>query len=257
MYVEGLTTEWHAKGFEKPESAAQDWTGHVYVSNMPGGPTGTGGYLSRLDEEGRFLKQRFIEGLDAPKGIEITPGHDLLVCDLSVVRIYDTLNGKKHLDLPIPGAKFLNGIAWDGADTFYVSDTETGLIMEFTGKDRNPSVFLEIEAPNGLVFDPKRKLLYVALWEDRAIAIVNERGEKQFIRSDRFENLDGIAILPNGSIAVSDWTRGNLYVVNREGEVSTIASGLKNPADINLSIEGTSLFVPEMGAGIVRSFIIQ
>lgn len=256
MYCGALMTEWVAGGFETPESAAQECTKerYIYVSNMPGGPRGTGGYLSLLSETGRVIRRKAITGLNAPKGIEITPCHDLLVCDLNTVRVYSVLSGKKLVDIPIPGSRFLNGIAWDWGERYFASDTETNRIYVF-GKDAVPKVYAEIQSPNGLFYDRRRRLLYVALWEPGGIGILDERKRLRTIRGG-FRNLDGIAVLKNGWILTSDFASGEIRLAKPGGRPAAIISGLANPADINLSIDGELLLVPEFGANQVRAFLV-
>lgn len=67
-----LTEVWRADGFKMPESAAYDpSSGAFFVSNInsPQFQANGEGYVSLVDPLGRLVVEKFVDGLNAPKGM--------------------------------------------------------------------------------------------------------------------------------------------------------------------------------------------
>ncbi|MEO2064920.1 MAG: ATP/GTP-binding protein, partial [Desulfurobacteriaceae bacterium] len=97
------------QGFKTPESA-QCYEGKVYVSNvgnLPPDAKDGDGYIALVSKDGKILNDKFITGLNAPKGITFCSGK-LFVTDIDRVVVADPERGRILKEVPIKGAKFLN-----------------------------------------------------------------------------------------------------------------------------------------------------
>ena len=107
-------------GFETPESVIHDAaTDTYYVSNISGSPAEADGkgFISKLSPEGTIIKLKWIDGLDAPKGMTVV-ADTLWVTDIDKVRKFDTKTGKSLGIVEIKGASFLNDLASGGGLIF-------------------------------------------------------------------------------------------------------------------------------------------
>ena len=85
--------------------------------------------------------------------------------------------------------------------------------------------------------------------------------QKRLITTSPLGHLDGIESLGNGSFVVSDWMAGKVFrVTERPGmatQVEELLSGIKGAADIGLSLDGRTLFLPEMGDSRVSAWWLE
>lgn len=118
------TKLWEASGFQNPESALPDIAGGIlYVSNVAGGPVDKdgNGYISKLTLDGKVTTEKWVSGLDAPKGLALAGGK-LYVADIDQLVEIDTANGTISARYPAAGSKFMNDTAADGEGRIYVTD---------------------------------------------------------------------------------------------------------------------------------------
>ena len=127
-------------GLSTPESVAHDANADVYlVTNIAGSPFEADGegFVSRIAPDGTMLELRWIDGLNAPKGIAIS-GDTIAIADLTAVRRFDRATGAVRDVIPIEGATFLNDVAAGPDGSFFVSDSgmrPAGDGIEPTGTD--------------------------------------------------------------------------------------------------------------------------
>jgi sugar lactone lactonase YvrE len=255
------------KGLAQPESAYYDPTSNViYVSNVQGVPNEKDGkgYISRVGLDGKLLTERWVDGLNAPKGMR-SLGNQLFVTDIDAVVTIDIKAGKITNRLTIEGAKFLNDIAIDGDGTLYVSDMLASTVHQI--KNSKATLFLtakECPHPNGLLVHDNE--LIVASWGEEldpntfgvkklgkllsfTLTDNGEHKAKQMteLTKQPLGNLDGLENDGSGGYYVSDWIAGKVWHVTADGNADLILQGLKNSADIGLIESKSMLLVPRMG----------
>ncbi|RKQ61797.1 hypothetical protein C7457_1244 [Thermovibrio guaymasensis] len=229
------------QGFKTPESA-QCYKGKVYVSNvgnLPPDAKDGDGYIALVSKDGKILNDKFITGLNAPKGITFCSGK-LFITDIDRVVVADPERGRILKGVPIKGAKFLNDAACYRGKVF-VSDTQTNSIYTVDSENYSVKLYIKshkLEGPNGLAFTKDGKLI-VASWGGGKLIEV-DGGIK--VLASGFENLDGVAISKDGTIFFSDFSAGKIYAY-KDGRVFTVAQGLTSPADIGYC--RGELLVPE------------
>ena len=251
---------WALEGFEAPESAYFDKTrGVLYVSNVGGEPLAKdgNGYISRVDPEGRILDAKWIDGLEAPKGL-VSDGTTLYVSDIDRLVAIDIDSGEITGTWAAEGAIFLNDTAIDEAGHVYVSDMITEKIHVLA--DGELSVLVEgedLQHPNGL--NMLNGKLLVAPWgrdlqEDFTTKIggylvtvdVESGSVAPLGTDDPIGNLDGLEPDGKGGWMVSDWIAGAVYRVAADGSKTMLVDLNMGSADIEYIPERSLLIVPMM-----------
>jgi hypothetical protein len=237
------------EGLQTPESVLVDeQTAAAYVSNIvpsAEGPWADDGnaFISLLKPSGKMdtLKWRASTPqapLNAPKGLCLLKG-DLYAADNSRVACFSEGGGFRQI--AVPGAKMLNDMADDGADA-YVSDTATGRIWRL-GKP--PKVVAEVPSANGITFHRGRML--AVSWEQHEVYEVDPEGgkpPKPLGLAKNFRNLDGIEVLDDGTILVSDFTANKVYAISPDRKTVRVLIEVRTPADIGLARRAGLLYVP-------------
>lgn len=246
---------WLAQGFSAPEGVARAPDGGYYISNVGGEETAGDGYVSKVAEDGSVLVERFIDGLDGPKGMAVHEGF-LIVADETLVRIFDADTGESLDAAEIEGAKFLNdATVWQ--DDVFVSDSGTGRIWRFTGT----SIDLwregdDLAGVNGLLGDGER-LLITTMTSGSLIEATIDGGWKTI--ASGMIDADGVGIVPEaagGGYLVSAWP-GEIWHVANDGSKSSIlntreAGILQN----DLTILDDVVIVPNWEPGTVTAWRI-
>ena len=255
------------EGLETPESVLPSADGQAaWVSNVvlkQGGPwTDDGvGYISRLStpDEIETLKWRAEAGsakLNAPKGLCMAAGSVWAADNGKVVRF--PLEGPKGGEaVAVPGAKRLNDMATDG-EAAWVSDIATGKIHRLTAAAGHTRTIDGPAAINGITFHDGA--MYAVSWGEHEIYEVDPSGEeapRPFGLADHFQNLDGIEVLGDGSMIVSDFTGGKVSVVTPDRKNVYTLVEMQTPADIGLDRRGKRLYVPSLQGDFINVYKLR
>lgn len=119
------TELWRTTGFSSPESVDWDSTAGVfYVSNMGKDPMAKDGdgYIAIMGADGAIKTDKWVTGLDAPKGLA-TVGGKLYTADLDQLVEIDTATGSVSNRYPAKGAVLLNDVTAAPDGRIFVSDT--------------------------------------------------------------------------------------------------------------------------------------
>ncbi len=243
--------EWELSGFDNPESALPDpEAGVIYVSNVAGKPheKDGNGFISKISLDGKMIADKWVTGLDAPKGLEIVDER-LYVADVDTLVEIDLTDGKVIARHVAPGSKILNDVSADAEGRVYVSDWAGNAIWRLA--DGQFEKWLEtdrLQNPNGLLIESDK--LVVAAWgamnlEDFSTKVpgrlmtvsladktITELGDKPI------GNLDGIEPFDGESYIVTDWVAGKVFQITRAGEAKEILALTQGSADLGY-ISGT------------------
>ncbi len=232
-------------GFRVPESALPvgDW---VFVSNIDSDPQGYWtddgvGSIVVMSPDGELLDDPFLEGLDAPKGMCLLDD-TLYVADNT--RVLVVTEGELGEPICPEGAKRLNDMATDG-EFVYVSDTLGGAIYRIA-PDGEVTQLKAPESPNGIAFFEGR--MFAVSWDLHEVYEVDPTGSEDpqpFGLAEHFTNLDGIVVLEDGTILVSDFTGGKVSAISPDQQTVTTLLELESPADIGLDSLTNRLYVPQ------------
>ncbi len=252
--VPALEKLWVRDGFSAPEGVAAAPAGGYFISNVSGegGDKDGEGWVSRISEAGDVLEARFVDGMNAPKGMAVL--NDVLyVSDIDTVRRFALPGGEALGDIPIDGARFLNdATAWNGA--VYVSDSSTGRIHRINGDDA--SVWLEgdeLDGVNGLLGDGAR--LLITTMDAGALHQAGADGTLTKIAGGMPDG-DGVGLPPRGGYLVSAW-RGDIFFVSDDGDVVKLVDTREEGVLQNdLSVFGDIVIVPNWRPGSVTAWRI-
>ena len=226
----GTELAWDLAGFDNPEAVLLSDDGRVlYVSNTNGGPAEKNGmgYISLVAPNGTLVKHKWVDGLDAPKGMLEVDGV-LYVTDIERVVAIDPTSGSRIGEWSHDEAIYLNGLTADDQGGVYASDTAASKIFRLANDQLEPWVGGEVlDYPNGLRFEDGRIL--VAGWgkpnEDWTTEIpghvkavdVATGGVSSLSDGKPIGNLDGIR--PDGASGwlVTDFMGGAIFRIDEDG----------------------------------------
>jgi len=229
----------------------------LYVSCINGQPLEKNGqgFIAKVDPDGNIVDLKWIEGLDAPKGMGIFEGK-LYVTDIDQLVEIDIADGAIVNRFPAEGAQFLNDISIDAAGNVYVSDMTTNKIHRLSAG--NFEVWLEsemLDTPNGLFVENDFLLIGMA-------GSVLKAGLQDAALSVYIENtggIDGLEADGNGNYIISDWT-GNVHLIHPGKEKIKLLDTTpvkQNAADIEFIIEKNMLLVPTFFDNRVTAYEVK
>ncbi len=234
------------------ESVCYDSKNHfLYVSCINGNPTDKdgNGFISRLSLTGEIITLKWIDGLNAPKGMGIYD-NKLYVTDIDQIVEIDIEQAVIAKIITVEGSRFLNDITIDPNGAVYISDMSTSKIHKLN-KGIIETWFDDehLMGTNGLFY------------EDREILA----GTKDGIFSIRIENkrlwhlildtggIDGLEADGNGNYIISDWT-GKIQLVSTEDDPIILLNTGVNAADIEYIPENNLLLVPTFSDNRVMAY---
>lgn len=237
-------------------------TGAYFISNENGGPNerDNNGFITKLDENGKIVKLKFIEGgtggvtLHAPKGMAILD-KTLFVSDIDKVRRFDPATGRPlgEVDLSAFTVDFLTGLAADGAGLLYIADTGADTILKVdTRRGSKPAVLVKdaaLAGPHGLAVNPATGALVAVSWNAGKILEVTKDGAVKVLFANsffnaRFGNLAGVDFDAFGNMYVSDFSQGKVVRIDPDFRIQTIAEFLTTPASLSIDRKNHLILIP-------------
>jgi len=251
-------------GFETPESALHDPTADVYlVSNIAGAPTEAdgNGFISRVDPSGEVLDLRWIDGaadgvtLNAPKGMALSDGL-LYVTDIDCIRMFDAVTGEPAGERCVEGATFLNDLAPHPEGGVVFSDSGMDAAFESSGADAVYHLMgdamgtvaegAELGRPNGVAMNAGRALMVT--FGSGEVYSFGEDGSSEVIATLEGGQLDGVEILSDGTVLISDWGSSCVVELTEAGAFECRIPDMEAPADIGYDASRDQVLIPLFNA---------
>jgi len=167
----------------------------------------------------------------------------LYACDVDHVRRISIETGQALEPIFIHRARFLNDAATDGK-YIYVSDSDTDKIHRLDGEK-----ITDIPGPpnpNGIAFNDGK--MFVVSWATHEIYEVDMDGilpPKPFGLANRFEGLDGVEVLSDGTFMVADQKQNRIALISADRKsVRTLVKVKGGPADFGIDRDRGLLYVP-------------
>jgi hypothetical protein len=264
--------KWSLGGFSHPESVDLDIPHQVlYVSNINGAPLDKdgNGFISKLSRDGKLLALKWIEGLNAPKGM-VMKDFTLYVTDIDRLIEIDTRTAKITNTYPADGAVFLNDPAVDAKGNVYVSDIAKRKIWQL--KDGKMSIWYDgddLMHVNGLRVIYGGRLL-VAGWgrdmqEDGStkslgnLFTINLKTKKidNLGGGQPVGNLDGLERDAHGEFLATDFMAGALLRIHKDGTFETLIDLKPGSADLDTIDKGRTAIVPRMLEDTVTAYSVD
>lgn len=260
-----------AEGLKAPESAYVDpESGFLFLSQIgEGGGKGKDGdgWISKLTVEGKMIRNKWVTGLNAPKGLR-SHGKILWVSDIDQIVAIDIAGGTILQRVPIKGAQFLNDLATGPDGSVFVSDMAASAICRH--RNGRTTLFAEgedLEHPNGLLVHNGKLIIggwgrglqddFTTLTPGRLLSIDLRTGRQKVITQKPTGNLDGIEADGKGGFLVSDWIAGKVFRVSKSGGVKVIMEFPKGAADLAFLTDRQWLILPEMLENKLTAFQLK
>ncbi len=252
------------QGFRVPESVVVADDGTAYVTNIDSAPNEWNavdglGAVSRLTAEGEIDALRWIDSspehpISSPKGMCILDDV-LYATDITRVLRFQLPGGEPLAPIEIEGAVALNDAAQNGESVF-VTDTAGNAIYRLAedGATKLPSP----PSPNGIAFHGDEA--YVVSWNLHEVYTFDPQGEEEpepLGLAEHFTNLDGVEILDDGTILVSDFFGNKISAIAPDHATVTTLVELECPADIGLDREKGILWVPQFLIDTVSAYQLE
>ncbi len=241
-----LKTAWVTEAkFEVPESVkfCQD-ENCIFVSNISGKPADKDGigFISKLSAEGRIICLKWVEGLDAPKGMAVC-NNILYVSNIDELILINIKKAEIIKRIHQPNAKFLNDVTITHNNDVLVSDTRAACI--YVLNEDKLDIWLEDEAINGVngLFAEDN---YVLVGTANNILKVDPLSKQFSVFVETTGQIDGFEPDGNGGYYYSYW-HGELYhVIPPHKPVKLLDTQKDNiqSADIGFNKERKEVLVP-------------
>lgn len=155
------------------------------------------------------------------------------------------------------GYQFTDAACGDPQGNFFFTDVLKGTTIQRVTPDGKAGVFLEkMPRISGLKFGPDGRLYACVQGPQKSvIAIQVPSGSVQVIATNVQAN--DLAVSPKNVIYFTDTGKGQVVIVQTNGQVRTGASGITRPNGIALSPDGKTLAVSEYGGTNVWTFTVE
>ncbi|BCG64067.1 MAG: hypothetical protein methR_P1833 [Methyloprofundus sp.] len=262
---------WSVSGLKMPESVEYDKVNdRYYVSNLNGGVKlkDGNGSIGLIDGSGKLLDVDWVKGLHSPKGLALH-NNKLYVADVKQLVVINVNSGKIIARYMAEESEVLNGIAVNKNGTVFVSDWLENRIYKL--EEGELKLWLEtakLNSPNGLWVDTKH--LYVASWgaglnDDFSTATsgnikkisLKTKTITTLPQGKHWFNMDGIFPYSTGKWLVSDYIKGEVFVLNAYGKVEKSLKLKKGAADFYYIDNKKLLIVPLMEDNQVVAYTLD
>jgi sugar lactone lactonase YvrE len=261
---------WEASGFMAPESVVYDVKRDiVFVSNINGNPNDKdgNGFISTLRPDGTIIKLKWVDGLNAPKGM-VLAGDRIYVSDVDRLVEIEIDRGRISASWKATDPKFLNDTAVDSAGRVYVSDMMGDTIYRLA--DGKLTAWVKdsaLQSPNGLMV--QGDILLVASWgvltEGFATSTVGHMKSVSLKTGavaslgdgTPIGNLDGLEADGSGAYLVTDWMAGGLYRIAASGKADLLLDLNQGSADHEFIESKRLAIIPMMMDGTVVAYEVK
>jgi hypothetical protein len=244
---EKLEKIWETEGFDTPECVIFDSEKNVYYVSNIGGKDALNkdgnGFISVLNPDGSINNLKYIEGLNAPKGMGILED-TLFVTDIDRIVKINLGTGEIFDTIPVKNAIFLNDIAIDNEGNLFISDSKARNYIKLSDTTYQTFVTDTIfKFPNGIIYDKDRLISGIG---DKVISIDPKTGMwETFINNTG--SVDGLQKVNETTYIISDW-KGKIHLISPEKDkellLDTTVNEGENAADFCFNNEDNLLFVP-------------
>lgn len=234
--------------FSFPECVVYDPARNVlYVSNIgetpDGEPHNGDGYVSVVSLNGEIITEKYIGGLNDPKGMDIYED-TLWVNDRDAIVQWDIASTELVKRFELQDIVFLNDIGVGPDGEVFSNDADGHKVLAL--KDGKWDVFwdnTEKQRPNGIWVESDRILLAMN-WSHQFIAL-DRTTKDQTVLLDGIGAGDGIEPVGNGGYLVTDYL-GQVFYLSPEGEGSVLMDSRddKLTADLEYIADQQLVIIP-------------
>ena len=254
-----LSKQWQTKAvLNVPESVKYYEAGNcLFVSNVAGKPSDKdgNGFISKLSLKGELIDLKWVEGLDAPKGMAIKDGI-LYVSNINELVLIDIEKAKIIKRIAQPKATFLNDVTITNKGDVLVSDSGTSTV--FILKNNKLAVWLfnaDLGRLNGLYAEDD----YVLLGTSSSIIKVDVATKQYTVFLETGAQVDGLEADGKGGYYYTFWRGEMYYYLPGKAPVQllkTVEDDVQS-ADIGFIPETQEVLVPTFFSNTVVSYVMD
>lgn len=252
-----LSQSWKTEAkLEVPESVKYYEKGNcLFVSNVAGNPSEKdgNGFISKLSLDGRIQSLKWVDGLDAPKGMAIAEGI-LYVSNIDELVLIDIKKATVIKRIKQPKAKFLNDVTITTSGDVLISDSGTSTI--YIAKGNELAVWLKNEGwgrINGLFAEED----YVLVGTSDKILKMDVATKTPEVFLETGSQVDGLEADGLGAYYYTFW-RGEMYYYRPGAEpvqlLNTVNDKVQS-ADIGYIPSTKEVLVPTFFSNQVVAYV--
>jgi outer membrane protein assembly factor BamB len=222
----------------------------LYVSNIAGKPTDQDGvgFISKLNTDGDIETLKWVEGLDAPKGMGILD-NQLYVTNINELIAINLSDGSIAERYVVDGAQFLNDVAIGEGKVFF-SDMNTGKIHVLENGEIT-TVAEGRDGVNGLAHDGNK--LYALDQQG-----LNHFGmETPVVLNSEITGGDGLIIVNDTTYIASRWKGQIFLALGGETHLLLDTNESSQTADIGFIPEENLVLVPTFFSNKVEAYKLE
>ncbi len=226
------------------------------IGNVPPNAKDGDGFISKVSTTGEILTERWVEDMDAPKGMGLV-GSTLYVTNIDELIAIDVTTGSISKRYPVANAQFLNDITVSANGEVFCSDSNTNTIHQL--KDGKVSVWLkndDLGGPNGLLHQGSK--LTLATFGQGNFKQIDTNTKNITLIADSTPGGDGVVAVGSDYL-VSNWN-GEVYHISSNGSTTklldTKAKKL-NAADIEYIASSQTLLIPTFFGNTVAAYKVS
>jgi len=221
--------------------------GHLFVSCINGAPWEADGmgFIALLNTDGSIKTEKWVTGLDAPKGMGARDGL-LYVADITRIVVIDIEKAEIADRVEVPGAVHLNDVDVGPDGRVWFTDSGAGQVWTLN-EGGVPEPWLEgaFEGPNGIFVEEDRVLL--ALAQEQELVVIRKEDKSFKTVTDGIGVGDGVEYTGvEGYYLVTSW-QGEIFLVlpdfSSVSLLKTSEQGI-NTADIGYNLADRVVYVP-------------
>ncbi|WP_289055473.1 hypothetical protein [Carboxylicivirga marina] len=254
-----VSINWQTEAIlDVPESVKYYAEGnYLFVSNISGKPAekNGNGFISKLSLKGEIMTLKWVEGLDAPKGMAIKDGI-LYVTDIDDLVLIDIAKGKIIKRFHQDKANFLNDVTITHLGDVLVSDSGTSTV--FILKDNNLDVWLqndEFGRVNGLFTEKD----YILLGTATSIVKIDVATKQYSVFLETGGQPDGLLSDGEGGYYYSFWQGELFHYTPGHAPVQLLNTSVKEvqTADFGFNPHTKEILVPNFFSNQVVSYTMN
>ena len=218
------------------------------------------GYIASYDANGDFI-EKFVIGLDAPKGMEVL-GNQVFVVDVDSLLGFSTKDGSRIFEASFTGkAQFLNGLAVLDEANLFVSATDAGKIWKVNVVSGEIVEVASLPNVNGIDVSTDGSVIYAVQYNGQdptsgRLVAVNPTDGTSLPLGTYMGLLDGIFEYKN-AVYFTDWNPSGMgrvlrYDLNTQQTVVVLEDErLQGPADFEVLGDGLAIIPMLTGSRIL------
>ncbi len=230
------------RGLNKPHSVIYDSANGRYLISNSGN-----GSIVFMNQKGK-INPFVSKGLNTPKGM-LLKSPILFVADMENVQAIDMMNERVVAIYPIEGAVSLSGIASDGTDNLYLTDTGANCLFIFnpTTKSLQKITNPLISNPTAIVFDkPRAQMMIVDSGNQVSILTYSIYTQEVSVFMDTaYSQMEGIVIDEVGRIFFSAAKEEMIVMIPQEqNRFVPVIKKLRTPGSFAYNAQTKELVIP-------------